>query len=483
MQRRDFLKTTAAATVAAGLSRPAAAADRPNILLIEVDQMRFPRWTMPGITPNIDRLLASGVNFRHHYTSAVPCSPSRACLFTGTYTTQNQMLTNCDFVEGKIQPSLDPKIPTLGHVFKASGYQTPYRGKWHLCRGKDRNKQDPLIDYGFEGWKPPDAPFGGPPWNGALMDPVYAKQAADFMFSDDAKKGPWFLTCNLINPHDICAFPRWYPHEKLTPIKTPAPPGNYTDDLSGKPSCQAAYVKVWAGVSGKVDVNSGDFWRRYLDYYAKCLTDVDENVGKVMAALEKSGHANNTIVVFTSDHGEMAGSHKLRTKGCFAYEEVMNVPLGIAWPGRIKPAVSESLVSNVDVFPTLASLAGIGGLPYLAGRDLSPVLADPDASVQDYVLYHTDWEAQATIGKQNTPGQALYPEPWHVRTIREKDWKFSYYFAPGRDDREYEMYDLRNDPLEMKNLANDPGYAARRKELADRLDAREEQLLREWKER
>jgi len=479
MKRRDFLKSSALAAAGFGLAPRLGAAPRPNVLLIEVDQMRTPRWTLPDITPNIDRLAANGVSFTRHFTSAVPCSPSRACLFTGTYTTQNKMLTNCDFVEGNIQPSLDPKIPTTGHVFKAAGYQTPYRGKWHLSRGKTRDKKDPLIEYGYEGWKPPDAPFGGPPYNGALMDPVYARQAVEWLGSDAPKKGPWFLVCNLINPHDICAFPRYYPHEKLKPIKTPTPPGNWNDDLKNKPSCQTQYIKVYESLGGKMDVNDPDAWRRYLDYYAKCLADVDGNVGRVLDALERSGQRDNTIVVFTSDHGEMGGSHKLRTKGCFAYEEVMNVPLIFAWPGRIKPATTEALASNVDVFPTLAAMAGLSGLPYLAGRDLSPVLADPAASVQDQVLYHTDWEVQFKVGKKADAG-AIYDRPWHVRAIRDRDWKYAYYFAPGRDDREYELYDLKNDPIEMHNLASDPGYQQKRKEMSDRLDEQEARLLQEY---
>jgi arylsulfatase A-like enzyme len=484
MKRRDFVKGAAAAGagLALGGSRLTAGETRPNVLVIEVDQMRTPRWTMPGITPHIDRLAASGVSFDHHYTSAVPCSPSRACLFTGLYTTQNKMFSNCDFVEGRLQPSLDPKIPTLGHIFRDAGYRTPYRGKWHLTRKSDRHKKDALIDYGFEGWKPPEAPFGGPPYNGALMDPVYAGEAVDWLRDPKNHREPWLLVSSLVNPHDICAYPRYYPHEKLKPIRTPAPPDNWTDDLSGKPRVQLEYQQYYRKVGGPIDVTNPDAWRRYLDYYAHCIKDVDENVGRVLAALDQSGQRQNTIIVFTSDHGEMGGSHRLRTKGNFAYEEVMNVPLIFAWDGHLPAGrTASSLASNVDVIPTLTALAGLSNLPYLAGKDLSPVLGQPEsAAVRDEVLYHTDWEIVFTVNKKATD-VAMYRNPSHIRALRDREWKYAFYFSPNHNEVEHELYNLKDDPLEMKNLGADPGYQAQRQQMHDRLMAEEKRLLDEYK--
>ncbi len=483
MKRREFIRDTgvAAAGLALGGNLLKAGVGKPNILLMEVDQMRYPRWTRIGFPYNMNRLAKQGVSFTRHFTSAVPCSPSRACLFTGTYTTQNKMFTNCDFVEGKLQPSLSPKIPNLGHIFGNAGYRTPYRGKWHLTRKADRNKKDALIDYGWEGWKPPEAPFGGPPYNGQLMDPVYTGQAIDWLNSAASKKSPWFLVCNLINPHDICAFPRYYPHERLKPIRTGEPPANWTDDLSQKPGVQLEYQKRWAKIGGQIDVEDGDAWRRYLDYYADCEEMVDKQIGRVMDALERSGQKDNTIVVFTSDHGEMAGSHRLRTKGNFAYEEVMNVPLIISWPGKIPAGMcTDALASNVDVMPTLVSLAGISNPNYMAGKDLTAALKDPDsATVRESLIYHVDWEAAATIGKD--PDQnAIYEHPSHVRALRDREWKYAYYFSPGKSEVDHELYNLKDDPLEMTNLARDPGYQRKLKEMSDRLMGEEEKLSAEY---
>jgi arylsulfatase A-like enzyme len=484
MKRREFIKSSAIAAAGMGLGSGMASAsqDRPNVLVILVDQWRMPKWTPLLQTPNIDRLAAQGVTFNNHFVSASPCSPSRACLVTGTYTTQNKMYTNCDFVEGDLQPSLDPGIPTFGHVFGKAGYKTPYRGKWHMTRRKDRNRKDPLLDYGFTGWNPPDAMFGGPPYSGAVQDPSYTRQTVQWISDPENKKDPWFMVCSLVNPHDICAYPRYYPQRKLRQIRTEAPPPNWTDDLTGKPGCQKEYQKKYNTVGGPMDLTDADQWRRYLDYYMFCIEDADANIGLVLDALEKSGQANNTIVLFTADHGEMGGSHRLRTKGCFAYEEEINVPLIVSAPGRIpKGVTTDAFASNVDAMPTLVSMAGLTGtLPYMPGKDLSPVLENPaGATVQDHVIFHQDWEVQFTIGKK--PGQAgSFKNPAHIRCIRDHEWKYSYYFKPGTDEVEHELYNMKDDPMEMVNLGNDPAYKNKRKELYEHLMEREQKLDEEF---
>ncbi len=484
MKRRDFMKGTAAAGAGAALAGPGLALadrDRPNVLLILVDQLRQPKWTPTLFTPNIDRISTNGVSFSNHFVAASPCSPSRACLMTGTYTKQNGMLTNCDFVEGNLQPSLDPRIPTLGHVFGNAGYSTPYRGKWHLTRRSDRNKKDDLIEYGFEGWGPPEAYFGGPPYCGAAFDPVYTRRACRWLRNEENHKRPWFMVASLVNPHDICAFPRYYPQRMFREIKTDEPPPNWTDNLEGKPGVQREYQEKYKSVGGPMDLADADMWRRYLDYYVHCIEDVDANVGRILDALEASGQADNTIVVFTSDHGEMAGSHRLRTKGNFMYEEVMNVPLIFSWPGRIpRGMVAGALASNVDVMPTLAGLAGVEGAPYMPGVDLSAVLEDPTLdSGREEVMCYNDWESVFTVGKETTDTQ-LYDNPSHVRCIRDGRWKYSHYFKTDSGEEDFELYNLSDDPLEMDNLALDQGYKSRRKEMHERLMEKEMKLVDEF---
>jgi arylsulfatase A-like enzyme len=314
------------------------------------------------------------------------------------------------------------------------------------------------------------------------VDPAYAKEAVAWLSEPGNHKQPWILVCNLINPHDICAYPRYYPHEKLKPIRTKEPPANWTDDLSTKPHVQLEYQQHYVKIGGPIDVNSADAWRRYLDYYIECEEMVDKQIGRVLDALEKSGSASNTIVVFTSDHGEMGGSHKLRTKGNFAYEEVMNVPLIISWPGHLPEGVtSDALASNVDVMPTLAALAGIRNANYMAGADLTPVLRNPaSAEVRDYILYHTDWEKALSVFN-SADENAIYQIPSHIRAIRDKNWKYALYFSPKTHTEEHELYNLKDDPLEMTNLATDPGYSKKLKEMRDQMMEREDQLIREYK--
>jgi len=139
MKRRDFVKSAALGAAGCALSPHVsrAASSRPNVLLILVDQMRTPRWTPLLETPNISRLAEEGVSFTNHFAAASTCSPSRACLFTGLHTSQHNVLQNCDFADKN--PSLDPAITTMGHLFRDAGYRTPYKGKWHLTLKKDRH--------------------------------------------------------------------------------------------------------------------------------------------------------------------------------------------------------------------------------------------------------------------------------------------------------------------------------------------------------
>lgn len=483
MDRRDFIKNAAVVTALGATPQFAGAAKRPpNLLLVLADGMRANCWTPHLSTPNLDRLASAGVSFTDHFVSATPCSPSRACLFTGTYTTQNGMYLNCDFTEGDRQPSFDTRLTTIGHMFQKNGYSTPYRGKWHLSRGSDRRgKKDKLGAYGFTGWKPPDSLFGGPPYSGAVQDPIYTRQAVEWLQDPDNHKRPWFLTLSLVNPHDVASFPRFYPQRKLRPIITEELPKNWNDDLSEKPGAQKEYRELYAKLGGKIAPDDVDTWRRLLDYYVFCMEDVDANLGRVLLALEQSGESDNTIVVFTSDHGEMAGSHGLRGKDTFVYEEKMKVPLIMSAPGLLpRGMATNAMSSNVDVMPTLLSLAGINsGLPYMAGHDLTPVIKESAASVRDEVILHHDSEIRTptTIGDK---AQSNFKHPTHIRCIRDRKYKYAYYFRPETTEREYELYNLQEDPLEMTNLANDPGYAGRKRQMHDRLIERERELESEF---
>jgi arylsulfatase A-like enzyme len=168
----------------------------------------------------------------------------------------------------------------------------------------------------------------------------------------------------------------------------------------------------------------------------------------------------------------------------FVYEEKMRVPLMVSAPGLVPPGVvTNAMSSNVDVMPTLLSLAGIKERPYSAGIDLTPALIPelngPDAALRDHVILHHDSEVRTptTIGGQ---APSNFKHPTHIRCLRDGQWKYAYYFRPGQDLVEPELYNLMDDPWELDNLAHDSGYASKRAEMHERLVEEDGSLARDW---
>jgi len=470
MDRRSFLKTAASSAGAPLLSSKLAKASsaKPNVLLFLLDQMRRPVWFPDfALLENYERLKSHGLEFSNHFVSAVPCSPSRACLMTGLHMDQNRVYNNM-FVE--VQPSLDPRIPTLGRLFQEAGYQTPYFGKWHLIQGSKAKKDPGLKPYGFE-WIMRETL--GPFMPGLRKDPDFTRGATNWLSNSSNYSRPWFLTLSLTNPHDICAYPRGAVPASLVPDSIERLPDNWGDDLETKPGCQKEYQKAYGVMSGDFDIYDEKKWLHYLDYYYFLNRRIDRLLGRVMDALEASGQIENTLIIFTSDHGDMGGSHRLRSKGPCVYRENANVPLVFHWPGVIpKGSSCDALTQNVDMFPTLVGLLGhdaASRYPHLPGSDLSETLTDP-AKVpgRDHALF--SFTNNIHLANSNRlAGKPGVTSPQNIRAIRQKDFVYARYFDPGRDQEEYELYDLVNDPLEMKNLAGDPGYKALKREMAEKL--------------
>ena len=472
MDRRKFLKQAALAGATLAVSGPAQEAGSParlpNVLLFHLDQMRQPRWFPPSAKfPNLERLKARGVEFTRHFTCAVPCSPSRASLLTGLHMDQHQIMTNV--MRGR-QRSLDSSIPTLGHLFRRAGYQTPYFGKWHLTLERQVEIQGGLEPYGFD-WVAPQRPAY--PFPGLETDPEYTQAACAWLRQSEHRAKPWFMVISLINPHDICSYPRLAVPAAEVPKLADRLPDNWNDNLQGKPRCQAEFQKAYGAVAGPIRLDDEQVWRQYLDDYYYLTAKNDHHLGQVLDALEATGQAGRTMVIFTSDHGEMAGSHRLRVKGPFVYLESTNVPLVISWPKKFPAGThTDALCQNIDLYPTLARLIGkdpAAPYPYLPGRDLTPILKNPARLAgADHVLCSYTGNVALARADQDLR-KAGVRSPDHIRAIRERDWVYARYFAPNRPEQEFELYDFKNDPLEMHNLAQDPGYQKRRKEMADKL--------------
>jgi arylsulfatase A-like enzyme len=475
----------------------------PNILLVVSDQERQRSWLPVGFPlPWRDRLRAEGLEFTNHWTHSSPCSPSRASLITGRYLPQHGVVDNVIMPD---HAELDPAIPTVGSLLGAAGYRSSYIGKWHLSQAVTPDMQT----YGYVDWEGNDRHFMGWAGTGVHFDPIIASNAASWLRANAGQTQPWFLTVALVNPHDVMWYPvdqsgyqdrhpdqvsairrvlefaRWKEDETLPTFtgqfdaifdKLPA---NFHDDLHTKPEAQRQWR--WDqqhGLWGYIDPTDTAAWLRHLDYHAKLHQLADDSLGVVLTALLEAGAWDDTIVIFTSDHGDMCGSHGLRSKGPFVYDEIMRVPLYVRVPSLSQAGSrTDALGTHVDLAATIVALAGLDprSQPSLSGVDLSPVIADPSTGVRSHVLFamdsaHTDRINQTRYAMRGffdgrtkyaryygvgggIPGTGLGGRPRGAK-LYDVDAAF--------DDQDHEWYDQQDDPHELVNLAMD---RARRQEL------------------
>jgi arylsulfatase A-like enzyme len=473
--------------------------EQPNILVIIVDQMRYPQWFSPhldaaGTLPNLARLRDGAVSFARHYTASNDCTPSRAALLTGLYTHQ----TGC-MITGS--STLSPGFPTWGTILREQGYDTHWYGKWHLTFHDGhwtRGLGAPILEsYGFSGGTYP-SPNGGP-GQGWRVDPHIARQFAEW-FAHEGGGGPWCTTVSLVNPHDISW---WYAltdrerHERSAPaVVRRLPPNFETPHLllaRHKPRLQRSLQETSAASFGGVPFSGPDLvpaWLPFLDLYVKLQQDVDRNIGEIMRRLHsKPDVAANTVVVFTSDHGEYGASHGMRGKGAAVYEEGIRVPLLVKDPrGKLTRAPSRTrtqLTSSVDVTPLLLTIATGSDAwrsephySHIAGRlDLAAILADPAAPGRPYVLHATD-----EIITEYAIDLYAADAPLHIVAIRTDRAKYALYtnWAHGRFEtltrgEEAELYDYRTHEgrLELHNSAGRSSLEAAMRALLERALAAE----------
>jgi len=458
---------------------PASGGQRPNILVIVVDQLRFPQWigTGPGglsLPPNLRRLSHGAVSFTRHYTAANDCSPARSALLTGLYTHQ----TGCMITGGS---TLDPGFPTWGTMLREHGYHTSWYGKWHLTHGDHKwnvtRGQIALEEYGFAGGTYPSP--DGAPGQGWRVDPQIAGQFEDW-FAATSGKEPWCTTVSFVNPHDIAWWYKWsdrVPAEAQAPsVIRRLPPNFETPELlieRKKPLLQRSFQDTAAASFGPVPFTGPEvapIWLGFLDLYVKVQNEVDRNIGRVMRALASRPEvAANTVIVFTSDHGEYGASHGLRGKGGAAYEEAIRVPLIVKDPRgvltRAPERVREQLTSSVDIAPLLLTIASGSDdwrrephYAHLADRlDIAGILADPAAPGRPYVLHATD-ETVTEFAIEPYAANA----PLHVIALRTPEAKYATYsnwpaegIDPLSSSQESELYDYRTHSgrLELHNAA------------------------------
>ncbi|MEV6109607.1 sulfatase-like hydrolase/transferase [Streptomyces sp. NPDC051940] len=418
------------------------------------------RWDMLGCyrdtglaTPHLDGLAASGTRFERAYTAQPVCAPARAALFTGTWPHSNGTWSN------NLAPGLD--VPTLGQRLRDRGVPAAYIGKWHLDgtdyfgNGRCPDGWDPEYWYDMRTYlqelTPEERRASRDP--GTAQDPgveeafTYAyrctQRARDFLADHEGED--FLLVVSYDEPHD----PGLTPPEFAARHRAYAFPddGNVRDPLDGKP----AHQRTWA--SDRLAEDRSAYERRAPAYFA-AQEFVDGQIGRVLAAVE--AHAPGALVAYTSDHGDMLGSHRLWAKGPAMYDEIARVPLLVRLPGTTEPgSVAPHPVSHIDLAPTVLTHLGLDVPDLLPGRPLQPVLAEPSARTSDAVFtefgrYEVDHDGFGGF----QPMRGVF------------DGRHKLVVNLLSDD---ELYDLAEDPGELVNLIADPAHAAPRDALHDRL--------------
>jgi len=375
---------------------------RMNILMIVTDQ-EYAHQALPegASLPNRERLKASGVTFINHQVTTTVCTPSRSVMWTGQHTPATRMFDNTNLVwidDMRVDPET---LPTVGHLLRDLGYYTAFKGKWHESEFPEGDTTDAMEPYGFSDFQESGDIKSGP-LDGLTKDPETAAGAAKWLRDrapEIAQSQPWYLAVNLVNPHDVMYFdtdddemvqvrgmfpifgaPDTPLYQKQWPTNLPS---SFSDDLSSHPPAVQSYKLMSDGAYGKIPVDREDMWLNHVNYYINCMIDVDRHIWTVLDALEESGQTENTVVIFTSDHGEMGGAHHLRQKGSVAFKETVNVPLVIVDPKNEEGAITEAVGSHLDLVPTTLAYAGLSEAemhqryPFLKGHDLSASASDP----------------------------------------------------------------------------------------------------------
>ncbi|HYN90111.1 MAG TPA: sulfatase-like hydrolase/transferase, partial [Ardenticatenaceae bacterium] len=425
-----------------------------------------------------DRLAEEGVLFEHCYVQAPVCAPSRASLLTGRYPSAHGLWAN-----GVALPDHELTFP---RALAEAGYDCGLIGKLHLAPCAE-GRSEPLYDRGFRFVRWSHDPSHASPENSyhqwlverapeayaAAIDPKQAasfktlarevhyshwvaEEAIEFLQTARDPQRPFFLFANFFDPHHSFGAPREY-LDRYDPAALPRPVGR-PGELAGKPPIQSdASRESYAGHErGFSSYSSEEIQGLVATYYAM-VTLIDDEVKRILDTLDELGLREETLVVFTSDHGEMLGDHSLLLKGPMMYEGAVRVPLILRWPGVLPSGIRQpDLVQWMDLCPTLLEAAGLPPLPRNQGLSLLPLArADEDAYVRGWTL--------CIYRDSGHP----YDPPVHTTMLRQGRYKLVVYHGPPATDRPRtgELYDLEADPDELSNLWDEPAHRPARVEL------------------
>lgn len=448
--------------------RPRDTAVHPNILLIVSDQHRLDcvgrSDDYPVSTPSLDGLAARGAWFGSAYTPIPLCTPARQSLLTGRRPEATGGLWNYDL--GSRIPALDPASYSWPRELQRVGYRSQYVGKWHV-----HPEHDPTA-FGYDGYVPleaydswraeryPNSPIPGD-WFGEI-DAVptadsrthwLADQTSAFITEASKDDAPWHARIDFLEPHLPCQptaeFAARYPIESIPQWR------DFADPLINKPYIQRQQLINWG-----VENYTWADWSPIVARYYAVIAQLDDAIGSVLRTIDEAGVTDDTLVIYTTDHGDMGGSHRMMDKHYVMYDDVVRVPLIMSWPARIaaNSVVDAFTYNTLDLPPTISAITGIpspssGHGAALFENDATVLAPSGETAAREHV-----------VSTYNGQQFGLFTQ----RMIRTHAWK--YVWNPTDVD---ELYDLTADPNEFVNKVGDDGcvdvLADLRKRLYDQL--------------
>ena len=440
------------------------AAERPNVLFVLCDDLRQDALGCYGSkhvrTPNIDAIAARGVRFQNSFCTTSLCSPSRASILTGLYAHRHGVRDN--FTE------LPPRLTHWPARLKSEGYSTAYLGKWHMGENDDEPRPgfDWFITHKGQG------KYFDTEWNvngqrretpKGYYTHVVTDYALEWLKQQSSEK-PWALCLGQKAPHSF-----YFPEEKYShtfdEVRVPYPSSAFA--LEDKPKWIRERLPTWHGIYGPLFEWRKSFpddrpeavkdFENMIHAYWGTVLSVDDSVGRLVAYLKESGQFENTLIVFLGDNGLLEGEHGMIDKRTM-HEPSIRIPLMACGPGIPEGRVISEQVLTLDIAPTLIELCGATPLPSVQGRSWAKLVASGDAGWRKAWFYEYNYEKQ-------------FPYTPNVRGVRTDEWKFIRYpHGDGSPDRHRaELYNLVEDPAELKNLADSADYKAVRTKLEKRL--------------
>ncbi len=444
-----------------------------GIILIQSDQHRADCLGVSGHsivkTPHLDRLASEGIIFREAYCPSPVCVPARTSLLCGRWPLQHGAVTNFDSESSKV---LQPDADNFAKTLKAHGLSLDFIGRWHVhprLKPTDFGFDSFTSDSGYGAWR---IAKGAAPvkcgWQGAVDHHIKPEESRLHWLTDIliaimrrriAEGGRFFISMDIQEPHLPNLVPE--PYASMYPPESIPPWGSFSDDFKGKPYIQRQQLKSWG-----IEDMTWDEWAKSVSLYLGQLSLIDAQIGRVLAELDRLGASDEVLLVYTSDHGDMCGGHRMLDKHFIMYDDVVKVPLLMRCPALIKAGLDhEGFVSSaIDLAATFCAAMGAAIPASFSGKSLMPCMAGETKPIRDDILC-------TYCGNQF----GLFSQ----RMVRNKKWKYVWN-ATAED----ELYDLSEDRHELKNLAASEKHAtilgAMRKRLWEWMEETRDPLRNEW---